>query len=217
AWASFAEFLEWRLFGRRRCSLSMASGSGLLHVHRLEWDPEALEMAGVRSDALPELVDTDAPLRGLLREHAARWPELAGIDWFPALGDGACANLGSGAVGLERIGVTVGTSAAARALWRPDGPVEVPEGLWTYRLDRRWWIAGGALSNGGSGVAFLRGLLALPPEREWEAAVAGMEPDSHGLTLLPFLVGERGSAWLRQTRSVVVGMRPSTTGEELLR
>lgn len=217
AWVSFAEHLEERLFGRRRCSLSMASGTGLLDVHRLRWDEEALEMAGVRPGALSELVDTDAPIRGLLPAFAARWPELADVDWFPALGDGACANLGSGAVGLGRIGVTVGTSAAARALWRPEGEVAIPRWLWGYRLDRRWWIAGGALSNGGNAVDWLRGLLALAPERRWESAVAGMEADSHGLTILPFLVGERGPGWLHETQSVVVGMRPSTSPEQVLR
>lgn len=217
AWVSFPEYLEQRLFGRRRCSFSMASGSGLLDVHRLAWDEEAMEMAGVRPALLSELVDVDAPLRGLAPEFASRWPELSGADWYPALGDGACANLGSGAVGLDRIGVTIGTSAAARALWRPDGPVEVPERLWCYRLDREWWTAGGALSNGGNAVAFLRGLLALPPDEERRAAVAALEPDAHGLTILPFLVGERGPGWIHETRSVVVGLRPSTRPEHLLR
>ncbi len=217
AWGSFAEYLEERLFGRRRCSFSIASGSGLLDVHRLRWDPEALEIAGVRASQLSELVDTDAPIRGLRPELAGRWPELAGIDWFPALGDGACANLGSGAVGLDRVGVTVGTSAAARALWRPVGEVRIPERLWCYRLDGRWWSAGGALSNGGNAVAYLRGLLALPGEREWEARLSEMEPDVHGLTILPFLVGERGPGWLHETQAVLVGLRHSTPPEELLR
>jgi gluconokinase len=217
AWASFPEFLEQRLFGRRRCSFSMASGTGLLDVHRLRWDPEALEVAGIRPDMLSELVDADAPIRGLLPELAGRWPELAGVDWYPALGDGACANLGSGAVGLDRIGVTIGTSAAARALWEPAGEVEIPDRLWCYRLDRRRWVAGGALSNGGNAIAFLRDFLEVPPERELEERLAELEPDGHGLTILPFLVGERGPGWALETQSVVAGLRPSTPPEHLVR
>lgn len=216
AWMSFPEYLEQRLFGRRRCSFSMASGTGLLDVHRLQWDQEALDLAGIGPEALSELVDTDAPIRGLTPEFAGRWPELARIDWFPALGDGACANLGSGAIGLDRIGVTVGTSAAARALWEPAGQVQVPDRLWCYRLDRRRWVAGGALSNGGNSIAFLRGLLALPPEREWEALLAELEPDAHGLTILPFLLGERGPGWLNEAQAVVVGLRASTRAEHLI-
>lgn len=217
AWISFPEYLEQQLFGQRRCSFSMAAGSGLLDVHRLEWDPEALAIAGVQPRHLSPLVDSDAPLRGLRPEFAERWPELAGLDWFPALGDGACANLGSGALGAERIGLTIGTSAAIRSLWEPAGEVRLPTGLWCYRLDRRWWVAGSALSNGGNAIAYLRGLLDLPGEREWEARLEWMEPDAHGLTVLPYLVGERGPGWLRQTRAAVLGWTQTTPPEHLLR
>ena len=33
---------------------------------------------------------------GLSSRVGARWPALAGVPWFPALGDGACSNIGSG-------------------------------------------------------------------------------------------------------------------------
>jgi gluconokinase len=216
AWVSFAEYLEQELFGTRRCSLSMASGTGLLDVHALQWDAEWLERAGVGPAQLSPLVDVDAPLHGLLPRFAARWPELAAVPWFPALGDGACANVGSGAVGLGTLALTVGTSAAARVLW-PAERAEVPEGLWCYRLDRRHWVAGGALSNGGNAVAYLRRTLALPSEREWEATLAALEPDGHGLTILPFLVGERGPGWLQELRASVVGLTQATAPEHLLR
>src|SRR5690606_32232422 len=125
-WVSFPEYLEWRLLGRWRCSLSMASGSGLLDVHSWVWDPGSLDIAGVVPGALSPVVDVgDEPLR-LLDRAAERWPELAGIPWFPPLGDGACANAGSGAIGGARPGLTIGTSAAVRTLWRPSGGVAVP-------------------------------------------------------------------------------------------
>lgn len=217
AWPSLPEYLEWRLFGEQRCSVSMASGSGLLDVHRLRWDPEAVEMAGIREGQLFPLVDVDAPAPRLRAPLAARWPELARVPWFPALGDGACANVGSGAVGIDRLGVTVGTTAAVRALWEPIRPVRVPEDLWAYRLDGRRWVVGGALSNGGNAVAYLRRALQLPGEREWEAAIAAMDPDSHGLVVLPFLVGERGMGWLQQGRAALIGLTQTTRPEQILR
>lgn len=215
-WISVAEYLEQRLFGTRRASLSMASGSGLLDLHRLRWDPWWLERAGIAESQLSPLVDAGEAQRGLRPEWAARWPELADVPWFPALGDGACANVGSGAVGRGALALTIGTSAAVRTLWEAE-TAEVPEGLWCYRLDRRRWVAGRALSNGGNGVAYLRGLLALPPQREWDAAVARLGPDSHGLTVLPYLVGERGPGWLHETRASVVGLTGATPPEHLLR
>jgi gluconokinase len=44
-----------------------------------------------------------------------------------------------------------------------------------------------------------------------------MEPDSHGLTILPFLMAERGPGWLSETRSVIVGATLDTSTEQLLR
>jgi gluconokinase len=216
-WISFPELVDAELLGERRVSYSVASGSGFLDVHRLDWDAEALSMAGVRAAQLSPLVDTDAAARGVRPELAARWPELSGVPWYPAIGDGAAANLGSGAFGKDRVGLTIGTSSAVRLLWEPDGPVRVPRDLWCYRLDARRWVAGAALSNGGNAVAFLRGFLHLPDEREWEARVQEMEPDSHGLTILPFLLGERGPGWRRETRSAILGATLATTPEELMR
>jgi gluconokinase len=216
SWVSYPEHLEERLFGARRCSISMASGSGLLDVHHTGWDEEALSIAGVTATQLSPLVDADEPIAGLRAEFAARWPELASIPWFPALGDGVCANAGSGAVGVERPGLTVGTSAAVRTLWEPSGAVAVPEDLWCYRLDRRRWVAGGALSNGGNAVAWLRRTLRLPEADPLEARLATMQADGHGLTVLPFLLGERGPGWRRERTASAIGITEATTPEEIL-
>lgn len=216
SWVSYSEHLEDRLFGARRCSISMASGSGLLDVHRTAWDAEALAIAGIAATQLSPLVDADEPIRGLRPEFAARWPELASIPWFPALGDGVCANAGSGAVGVERPGLTVGTSAAVRTLWEPAGPVAVPEDLWCYRLDRRRWVAGGALSNGGNAIAWLRRTLRLPDAAALESRLATMEADGHGLTVLPFLLGERGPGWRRERTASAIGVTDATTPEEIV-
>lgn len=217
AWVSFPEYLEERLLGVRRCSISMASGSGLLDVHRCDWDERAAEVAGIDPRQLSPLVDAHEAASGLRPEYAQRWPELAHIPWFPALGDGACANAGSGAVGTERFGVTVGTSAAVRALWQPGGRVSIPEALWCYRLDRRWWVAGGALSNGGNALDYLRRTLRVGTTAESDPRVGVLPPDGHGLTVLPFLRGERGPGWQMEREGVMVGMSDATRPEEILR
>lgn len=215
-WVSFPEYLEARFLGVRRTSSSMASGSGLLDVHLERWDPEALAIAGITEEQLPAVVDASERARGLRSDFAARWPELDGIPWFPALGDGACANAGSGAVGEGRPGLTIGTSAAVRALWQPSGPVQIPDELWCYRLNRRWWVAGGALSNGGGAVAFLRRTLALGMPEEVDKRVAALPPAAHGLTILPFLRGERGPGWLKERAAVTMGLREETLPEAIL-
>ncbi len=216
AWMSWGEYLELRLFGERRCSLSMASGTGLLDLRRRAWDPEMLAAAGVPESALSPLVDADAPALPLRGEWARRWPELRGVPWVPPLGDGACANLGSGATGTRRPAVTVGTSAAVRALWEGE-PVAVPASLWCYRLDGRRLVMGRALSSGGNGVAWLRERFRLPAPAAAEAEVAAMEPDAHGLTVLPALMGDRGPGWELWAGASVLGITQATRPAEILR
>ena len=72
------------------------------------------------------------------------WPELSGIPWFPALGDGACNNVGSGCVTPARFALMVGTSGAMRSVVEC-GRIDIPEGLFCYRIDRGRFVLGGAL------------------------------------------------------------------------
>jgi gluconokinase len=43
-----------------------------------------------------------------------------------------------------------------------------------------------------------------------------MRADGHGLTVLPFLLGERGPGWQRERTATAVGITDATTPEEIL-
>ncbi|HEX5432396.1 MAG TPA: FGGY-family carbohydrate kinase, partial [Bryobacteraceae bacterium] len=106
---------------------------------------------------------------------------------------------------------------AMRAMFSGDSsvkPGEIPEGLWCYRLDRRRQIMGGALSNGGDVFAWLKRTLALPKDREARLETAA--PGSHGLTVLPFLAGERSPYWRSDLRGIIAGLSLSTGPFEIL-
>jgi gluconokinase len=148
-----------------------------------------------------------------------RWPALADAQWFPALGDGACANVGSGAIGPTRIALTVGTSAAIRMILPrpPDQPWVVPHGLWAYRLDRQRAVLGGALSNGGNLLRWIWNTTGTDRDDETTMAAAALAPDSTGLTFLPFLAGERSPSWHDNASGVIAGLTVSTRPEQLIR
>ncbi len=217
-WVSFAEYVGARLHDDPAASFSSASGTGLLDVHRLTWDAELAALLGVALARLPRLVDRDEVMPPLRPEFAARWPGLAGIPWYPALGDGACANVGSGAVAPDRIALTVGTSGALRIVVPADSPrPPVPPDLWSYRMDGERYVVGGAVSNGGNVLAWLAGLVGVdlgPADME---AAASLPPDGHGLTMLPFVAGERAPGWHDQASGVIAGLTLATRAEHLLR
>ena len=119
-WVSLGEFMETQLFGAGGTSHSVASWSGLLDRQRLDWDAELLAALGLTPDRLPRLTSFASPRQGLLPVFAARWPALAAVPWFPLIGDGAAANIGSGCASPGRVALTMGTSTALRAVTRPD-------------------------------------------------------------------------------------------------
>jgi gluconokinase len=217
-WCSFGEYVMWRLHGREAAgvSIAMASGTGLLDVRRLDWDAELLAVTGIGREQLAPLIDRDTPARRLGQEYAARWPVLAAVPWFPALGDGACANVGGGAIGPNRLALTLGTSGAMRMM-TPEVGLPLPERLWMYRLDRERGVLGGALSNGGNVVAWLRRLLGTGVSADVWHDAGKLAPDAHGLTMLPFIAGERAPSWNAHAHGVIAGLTLATKEAGLLR
>ena len=208
------EYLHLKVFGSCGVGTSMASATGLFDQNRGGYDGGVLAALPIDEGSLSPI--SDEPLAGLGGEWAARWPALREASWFPAVGDGACSNIGSGCATRDRLALMIGTSGAMRVLWEA-GFAEIPRGLWCYRADDRRFVCGGALSDGGNLVEWLRRTLRLPDEGETERLLSRMEPDAHGLTLLPLLAGERGPGWADEANGTVAGLSLGTTPVEILR
>jgi gluconokinase len=213
-WMSIGEYLALVWFGRSVCSVSMASGTGLLDQHRCDWDAEMLAAVGLTPDHLSPLADLRTPLSGLAQDYAARWPVLADLPWTPAAGDGALSNVGTGCMDAARAALNVGTSGAIRVL-REAEPAEVPRALWQYRLDRARLLTGGAVSNGGNVFRWMREQFALGTSEEIERELLQRRA-AHGLVVLPFLAGERSPEWPLWSRGAIVGLTLATEPLDLL-
>lgn len=214
-WLSFGEYLLWRLTGVRAVSYSVASWTGLLNRRTLAWDAEWLAQLPVTPDQLTPLVDVDEPITGLLPEWAQRWPALKATPWLPSIGDGAAANLGSGCDNPSRIALTIGTTGAMRVVLDPALDT-VPDGLWLYRVDRGRGLLGGATTEGGNLYAWLRETLRLPATDMLEAKLAALPPAAHGLTVLPFVAGERAPGWNDNARASLIGFTLNTSPLEIV-
>lgn len=213
-WLSFPEYLFQKLFGHAGASTSMLSATGLWNQNGNDYDAETLASLPIRRDQLPDPAGFDQPETELLAPFAQDWPAFRGAKWFPALGDGACNNLGSGCTSRQRASLMVGTTGAMRLVVKADS-IEVPRGLWCYRVDRKRFVIGGALSNGGEVFAWAKRTLQLPKDQEarLEAAV----PGSHLLTVLPFFSGERTPYWRGDLRAAITGLSFSTEPIDILR
>jgi len=190
---SFSDYLYSQLLGREvPASISMASPTGLVDLGTRTWDEELLDTLGLDAERLPEI--SDAPVDG----------------WYPALFDGACSNVGAACVSKERAALMVGTSGAMRVVYEPQRP-QPRSGLFLHWVDGRRVVEGGSLSDGGNLHAWM--------ERTFRATDTGSlldrDPDSHGLTFLPLLGGERSPGWHYHAKGAVHGLTFETTALDL--
>jgi gluconokinase len=211
---SFPEYLYLKLLGSPRASISMVSATGLWNQNTSDYDPETLAALPIRREQLADSAVLDQSEDRLLSEYRAQWPAFTKARWFPALGDGACNNLGSGCVSPHRAALMVGTTGAMR-LVSGEQRKEVSPGLWCYRVDRSRVVTGGALSNGGDVFAWMKRNLALP--KDIESRLETARPGTHGLTMLPFFSGERTPYWRADLRASITGLAASTEAIDILR
>ena len=223
-------------------SYSEASWTGLFDFRTCRWHEDAMDVlsrGGVAPGLLPRVCDFDE-VRGRLRERSEyydRWPEMRGARFYLGVGDGAAANIGSKCGAPDRIAVTIGTSAAARvclplSVGGDDRDVRLPPGLFCYRVDRRRVLVGGALTDGGSVVAWLRTLLRLEDEDRFAAcmveaarryaartrptlpgaaAAAAAAAAAEEEVLLPFLAGERSTGFRGGATGCLSGLTRDTS------
>ena len=214
-WVSFGEYLFLKLFGAATASTSMVSGTGLWNQAANDYDDEVLGALPVDKLHLCPWGEMDQAQSTLLEPYRSRFPVLDGIPWFPALGDGACDNAGSGCTTPDSFALMVGSSGAIRAI--VDGPgVQAPAGLWCYRVDRARRVIGAALSNGGEVYDWVHRTLALPDGASSEEQLEKMKPGEHGLLMLPFLSGERSPYWRSDLRAAITGLNLSTRPIDIL-
>lgn len=209
-WLSFSDFLLQKVCGEAATGVSMASGTGLLDVRSCEWDNEMMAVTAVGREALPRILKQGEHLMPEA-EARNRWPAFAGAFWIAPIGDGAANNVGAAATGSGLASLMIGTSGALRTVVDAPVPVTIPEGVFCYRLDEKRYCLGGALSDGGSLRKWLGELLG--EEIQDEKIIERLEargPDSHGLSFLPFVFGERSTGYHQGARGCLVGLTRGT-------
>ena len=200
-WVSPAEWIFEQIFDVRACSHSMASGTGLYNFARRDWDEELLQLCGLTRARLN-------PLRDAVEQD--------NLTIYPAIGDGAASNLGSGASAKGIVAINVGTSAAVRTI--PAGDAPLPFGLFRFVVDADRALLGGAVSNAGNLRQWCLRELRLPDgDKALEKILRQESAGAAGLTILPFWVSERAPSWPEHLDGVVHGLTQATTAADLLR
>jgi gluconokinase len=219
SWVGIKDFVLSRMCDTLVTDHSLASGTGLLDIATLAWDTEALQLAGITAEQLPELVPTTTVLPRLSTSVASRVGLPASTPVVVGAGDGPLANLGLGAVEPGVAACSIGTSGALRVM------VETPAvdplgGVFCYALTADRWVVGGAISNGGIVLDWAGSALApdIGPDPAALLELAARVPAGcGGLIMLPYLLGERAPHWSALPRGAYLGLTREHRREHLVR
>jgi len=86
-----------------------------------------------------------------------------------------------------------------------------------YLIDAKRAIMGGALSEGGNMLNWIDTTLKLPALPDAEPSISFLKPDGHGLTILPFISGERSLGWHADARMTIMNLHAHTSPADILR
>ena len=207
--ASMPEYLFLKLTGEFAVSKSTASAGGFLNLHTLQWDEEALGLAGIKDSMLPKLVDSEytAPLS---KEAAG----ILGLDeGTPVLitgADGCMNQIAAGAFGDDIMSLSVGTSAAIRITTKKPVLADVPS-TWCYVGVENMWIAGSATAGAGNCVDWISKKLLGHSGRinlkELDKGAENTLLKGDAPIFLPFLAGERCPGWDDTKSAMMSGLR----------
>ncbi len=219
-WVGIKDYVLLHLCEAMVTDHSLASASGLMDIHRLGWDPEALQLAGITPEQLPELVPTTTVLPGLTATAAGATGLPAGTPVVVGAGDGPLANLGLGAVRPGVAACSIGTSGAVRVM--VDKPSVDPMGaVFCYALTENRWVIGGAINNGGVVLGWAGDALAPElvgePEKKLLDLAAAVPAGAGGLVMLPYLLSERAPHWSAVPRGAYVGLTREHRRSHLVR
>jgi len=209
-------YLWQRLTGKFQLDTAVASATGLLNIHTLHWEPQALQLTGLYAQQLAELVPTGYSIT--LPAGNALLPFAGETTLVIGSSDGALSNIGTGATDQHRLSITIGTSAAARIMV-PLAQTDPDMHSFCYHASEGNYIIGGASSNGAVVLQWLREEL-LQTNDSYDSLVEAafaIPAGSEGLVTLPYLLGERAPRWDPAAKAAFIGMQSHHTRAHMVR
>ena len=224
---SIKEYVFYKLFGEYIIDHSIASATGLMNLETMDWDKEALALAGITPNQLSTLVPTTYQLKSLKEYYHSEIGFSRAVPFIIGASDGVLSNLGVNAIEPGVIAVTIGTSGAIRTI--ADRPRTDPKGrIFCYALTENHWIIGGPVNNGGIVLRWLRDefaasevetakRLGIDPYDVLTKIASGVQAGSDGLIFHPYMTGERAPLWNANARGSFFGLSIHHKKEHMIR
>ncbi len=221
---SIKEYIFLQLFGELIVDYSIAASSGMLNLAQLAWEQSALNLAGISSKQLSQVVVTTHQLTGLAENLRLKLGLSAACRFIVGSSDGCLANLGIGALDEQSVALTIGTSGALRRASKT-AYLDSAARTFCYPLLADLWIIGGPVNSGGIVLQWFYEQIYAPQTSAtlgndyapMLTAAAQINAGSDGLFFLPYLAGERAPLWDANARGSFFGLSHQHTKEHMAR
>lgn len=210
---SLKSYIIQQLTGEYLIDFSIASATGLLNIHKIKWETDALKFAGINANMLPDLVPVFASAGKLKKAYQTSLGLAPDTKILVGSSDGCMAILGDGVKGEGRATITIEDSGAVRVMGEKVLQDE-KQRFFNYLLTENCYVSGGPTNNGGIIFEWFTrqfGDFKNPFDidhsmQELLTDASKVRAGSDGLLFLPYLLAERAPIWNANARGVYFGL-----------
>lgn len=210
---SIKSYVVHQLTGEYMIDYSLACASGMLNIHKIAWEPEALNFAGISSDKLAQLVPVFATAGTLKKAYQNSFGLSSDTKILIGSSDGCLATLGAGIWNSDKATITIEDSSAVRVVGNKM-LYDEKKRIFNYLITENCFVSGGP-SNSGTGTFewFAKQFGDFATAYDIESCMNSLLQEatnvsigSDGLLFLPYLLGERAPIWNPDARGMFFGI-----------
>lgn len=203
---------------------SLACATAMVNIHNIQWEEDALQVAGITADKLPDLVPVFTKSGTLKKAYQNSLGLTDDVKVLVGSSDGCMATLGAGIWNSDKATITIEDSSAVRVVGNKM-VYDEKKRVFNYLITENCIVSGGP-SNNGSVIFewFARQFGNFSNAYDLESCISGLLEEaakvkvgSEGLLFLPYLLGERAPLWNPDARGVYFGINIKHEREHFIR
>lgn len=217
-WIGIKEYIIWRLTGKMMTDTTMAAGTGLLNLNNLSWDEDLLSQITLEKEKLPILDKPETVVGGIIPNYIQKLGLNDQTQIILGASDGYLSTIGVGVLNDKSFALNVVTSGAVRVI-APKAIVDSENRFFCYPVDKKHYLLGGPVNNGGIVFEWARKTIFGPDQtaEDFINVAESVPAGSNGLIFHPYLGGERAPIWNAQARGSFIGLTRNHTKPQMAR
>ncbi len=208
-------YLVYRLTGEYSMDKSEAGLSQMCNTTTGEYSDVLLDGCGIDRAKLPPIFNCTDVVGKVTAEAAAKTGLVEGTPVIAGSMDNVAAGLGAGVAKGGKVFISGGTVTTNNVcLSEP----KYNHNLHIYpHIVPGTWITSGGVDFGGAGLKWFKELLEVESLDEIDELANTSVCAKSSVIFLPYMVGQRCPVWNDNTSGVLIGLKPTTTRQDLIR